>query len=85
MTAALAVYLASINTVAEIVQCGEPLSSSLTPSEGQKGARPHGNAGIPGIPGNVVCVNLQNLTEYPRDRIPLSANSKNMKLNDLYS
>ena len=23
---------------------------------GQKGARPHGNAGVPGIPGNVVCV-----------------------------
>jgi len=36
-------------------ESGSPIGPSA-PSSGQKRARLHGNAGIPGTAGNVVCV-----------------------------
>jgi hypothetical protein len=41
------------------VPCESEIIDSLWRVQGQKGARPHGNAGIPGISGNVVCVSYR--------------------------
>jgi hypothetical protein len=42
---------------------------------GQKGARSHGHAGIPGVPGNVVCVTYRIYRMLERPNPSLSAKS----------
>jgi hypothetical protein len=56
----------------------------LWPVGGQKGPRPHGNAGIPGIPGNVVCITYRIYRMPERPNPSLSANYKYLNIKYLY-
>ena len=53
-----------------------PLAGQFGDFRGQKGARLHGNAGIPGIPGNVPSVTYRIYRMPERPNPSLSANRK---------
>lgn len=57
----------------------------MSTTRGQKRARSHGNAGIPGIPGNVVCVTYRIYRMPERPNPSLSANSQAIKYKGLVS